>query len=176
MSTAAKGNEQEGSQTIFNLSHIIRIALIISPSLIVIISSAPSIIISKVFLDKDVFNPSAIVSGFDTGINFLLLKETYASFAFSGSAKITLVDFEKNKVDNIVPRWEVKWMIANAGENEQGEIEQWLTTGNDYYDVDAEGNEIFQYNVHDVQFKEGKIVRINVYSREKEVESKEFSY
>ena len=74
------------------------------------------------------------------------------------------------------PRWEVRWMIANAGENEQGEIEQWLTTGNDYYDIDAEGNEIFQYNVHDVQFKDGKIVKINVYSREREVESKEFSY
>ena len=53
-------------------------------------------------------------------------------------------------------------MIANAGENEQGEIEQWLTTGNDYYDVDAEGNEIFQYNIHDVQFKDGKIVKMDV--------------
>ena len=44
-----------------------------------------------------------MVSGFDTGINFLLLKEINASLAFSGSAKITLVDFEKKKVDNIVP-------------------------------------------------------------------------
>ena len=34
-------------------------------------------------------------------------------------------------------------MIANAGENEQGEIEQWLTTGNDYYDVDAEEMKFF---------------------------------
>ena len=67
-------------------------------------------------------------------------------------------------------------MIANAGENEQGEIEQWLTTGNDYYDVDAEGNEIFKYNVHDVQFKDGKIVKINVYSREKKLNQREFSY
>ena len=31
-------------------------------------------------------------------------------------------------------------------------------------------------SVHDVQFKDGQIVKINVYSREKEVESKEFSY
>ena len=29
---------------------------------------------------------------------------------------------------------------------------------------------------HDVQFKNGKIVKINVYSRAKEVDSKEFSY
>lgn len=86
------------------------------------------------------------------------------------------IEILRNWFESSSPRWEVKWMIANAGENEQGEIEQWLTTGNDYYDVDAEGNEIFQYNVHDVQFKDGKIVKINVYSREKEVESKEFSY
>ena len=59
-------------------------------------------------------------------------------------------------------------MIANSVKNEDGEIEQWLTTGNDYYDVDADGNEIFEYNVHDVQFKDGKIVRVNVYSRAKE--------
>ena len=67
-------------------------------------------------------------------------------------------------------------MIANSAENENGELEQWLTTGNEYYDVDPEGNDIFEYNVHDVQFKDGKIVRINVYSREKEQDSKEFSY
>ena len=67
-------------------------------------------------------------------------------------------------------------MIANAGENVNGELEQWLTTGNDYYDVDADGNEIFEYNVHDVQFKNGKIVKINVYSRAKEQESKDFEY
>ena len=74
------------------------------------------------------------------------------------------------------PRWEVKWMIANKGENEIGDMEQWLTTGNDYYDVDNNGNEIFEYNVHDVQFKDGKIIKINVYKRAKEQDSKEFSY
>ena len=67
-------------------------------------------------------------------------------------------------------------MITNAGENEQGEIEKWLTTGNNYYDVDTYGNEIFHYNVHDVRFKDVIIVKINVYSREKEIESGEFSY
>ena len=89
---------------------------------------------------------------------------------------------------NASPRWEVRWMIANSAENENGEIEQWLTTGNDFYDVDADGNDVFEYNVHDVQFKDGKIVRVNVYSRAKEngliqynyqlrkLDSKEFSY
>ena len=86
------------------------------------------------------------------------------------------------------PRWEVRWMIANSTKNEDGEIEEWLTTGNDFYNVDADGKNIFEYNVHDVQFKNGKIVRVNVYSRAKEqglieynyqlrkLDSKEFSY
>ena len=38
------------------------------------------------------------------------------------------------------PKWEVKWMIANAARNKDGVIEQWLTTGNDYTDVDKNGN------------------------------------
>jgi hypothetical protein len=74
------------------------------------------------------------------------------------------------------PKWEVKWMIANAAKNKNGVIEQWLTTGNDYTDVDENGNEIFEYNVHDVQFIDGKIKRINVYKRAKERDLKEFSY
>ena len=74
------------------------------------------------------------------------------------------------------PKWEVKWMIANAAKNKDGVIEQWLTTGNDYTDVDESGNEIFEYNVHDVQFINGKIKRINVYKRAKEQDLKEFSY
>jgi len=38
------------------------------------------------------------------------------------------------------PKWKVKWMIANTGPSEQGEIETWLTTGNDITFNDAEGN------------------------------------
>ena len=74
------------------------------------------------------------------------------------------------------PKWEVKWMIANAAKNKDGEIEQWLTTGNDYTDIDSDGNEVFEYNVHDVLFEKGKIKKINVYKRAKETESAEFSY
>ena len=100
-------------------------------------------------------------------------------------AHIEILD---NWFKNASPRWEVRWMIANSTENEDGEIEEWLTTGNDFYNVDADGNNIFEYNVHDVQFKDGKIVRVNVYSREKEqglieynyqlrkLDAKEFSY
>lgn len=74
------------------------------------------------------------------------------------------------------PKWEVKWMIANAAKNKEGVIEQWLTTGNDYTDVDAEGNPIFEHNVHDVLFLNGKIKKINVYKRAKAEESADFSY
>ena len=74
------------------------------------------------------------------------------------------------------PKWEVKWMIANAAKNKEGVIEQWLTTGNDYTDVDAEENPIFEHNVHDVLFVNGKIKKINVYKRAKAEESGDFSY
>ena len=74
------------------------------------------------------------------------------------------------------PKWEIKWMIANAAENEEGVMVQWLTTGNDYTDIDENGNEIFEHNVHDIQFVDGKIKRINVYSRAKAQDSAEFSY
>ncbi len=74
------------------------------------------------------------------------------------------------------PKWEVKWMIANAANNEEGILTQWLTTGNDYSDVDENGNEIFEHNVHDIQFKDGKIKEIRVYKRAKPEESSDFSY
>ena len=74
------------------------------------------------------------------------------------------------------PKWKVKWMIANAAKNKEGVIEQWLTTGNDYSDVDADGNEIFEHNVHDILFVNGKIKKINVYKRAKAEEEMDFSY
>lgn len=74
------------------------------------------------------------------------------------------------------PKWEVKWMIANAAKNKDGVIEQWLTTGNDFTDIDADGNPIFEHNVHDILFVEGKIKKINVYSRAKVQDSTSFNY
>ena len=114
--------------------------------------------------------------------------EGYTADGSVGKGNDTHIAILDNWFKNASPRWEVRWMIANSVKNEDGEIEQWLTTGNDYYDVDADGNEVFEYNVHDVQFKDGKIIRVNVYSRAKEqglieynyqlkkLDSKEFSY
>ena len=63
------------------------------------------------------------------------------------------------------PQWEIQWMIANAAKNIDDEMEQWLTTGNNFTDIDENGNKIFEYNVHDIQFVNGKIKKINVYTR-----------
>ena len=81
-----------------------------------------------------------------------------------------------NWFKNADPKWEVKWMIANAAVNKDGITEQWLTTGNEYTDVDENGNEIFEHNVHDILFKDGKIKKINVYKRAKAQEEADFSY
>jgi len=88
-------------------------------------------------------------------------------------AHIEILD---NWFKNADPKWVVKWMIANAAVNKDGITEQWLTTGNEYTDVDENGNEIFEHNVHDILFKDGKIKKINVYKRAKAQEEADFSY
>ena len=114
--------------------------------------------------------------------------EGYTADGSVGKGNDTHIAILDNWFKNESPRWDVRWMIANSSENEDGEIEEWLTTGNDFYNVGADGNDIFEYNVHDVQFKDGKIIRVNVYSRAKEqglieynyqlrkLDTKEFSY
>lgn len=74
------------------------------------------------------------------------------------------------------PKWEVKWMIANAAKNEEGIMEQWLTTGSNYSDTDENGEDIFEHNIHDIKFINGKIKEIRVYKRTKAEETKDFSY
>ena len=63
------------------------------------------------------------------------------------------------------PKWEVQWMIANDGADAEGAAETWLTTGNDITFNDADGNEVTEHHVHDVQFVGDEIRLINVYSR-----------
>lgn len=63
------------------------------------------------------------------------------------------------------PKWEVQWMIANDGTDADGTAETWLTTGNDITFNDADGNEVTEHHVHDIQFVGNEIRRINVYSR-----------
>ena len=63
------------------------------------------------------------------------------------------------------PRWTVKWMIANKGEDDEGVMQEFLTTGNDITFIDEEGNEVVENHIHDVMFKDGKIKTIYVYSK-----------
>jgi len=63
------------------------------------------------------------------------------------------------------PRWRVKWMIANKGIDNQGEMVEFLTTGNDITFVDEDGNEVTENHVHDITFDNGKIINISVYSK-----------
>ena len=63
------------------------------------------------------------------------------------------------------PKWQVRWMIANDGADDEGAVETWLTTGNDITFNDSDGNEVTEHHVHDVQFVGNEIRRVNVYSR-----------
>ena len=79
------------------------------------------------------------------------------------AAHIEFLDAWFNSSDN--PSWEVKWMVTNSGSSNGEAVEHWLTTGNDITFTDAEGNEVKENHVHDVQFAGNQIKRINVYSR-----------
>ena len=74
------------------------------------------------------------------------------------------------------PNWKVKWMIANGVVNNDGEVEQYLTTANDFSDIDSNGTEIKEHNIHDILFVNGKIKKITVYKRAIADETAEFSY
>ncbi len=63
------------------------------------------------------------------------------------------------------PQWTVKWMIANKGEDDEGVMQEFLTTGNDITFIDEEGNEVVENHIHDVMFNDGKIKTIYVYSK-----------
>ena len=63
------------------------------------------------------------------------------------------------------PKWTIKWMIANKGEDVEGVMQEFLTTGNDITFSDEEGNEVVENHIHDIMFEEGKIKTIFVYSK-----------
>ena len=79
------------------------------------------------------------------------------------AAHIEFLDAWFNSSDN--PSWEIKWMVTNSGSSNGEAVEHWLTTGNDITFTDAEGNEVKENHVHDVQFAGNQIKRVNVYSR-----------
>ncbi|CAI8169678.1 MAG: Uncharacterised protein [Polaribacter sp. SA4-10] len=67
------------------------------------------------------------------------------------------------------PNWKVKWMVANTVAQNDGKFQYWLTTGNEFTDT-VEGEKIMVHTIADVNIIEGKIKKINIYSRAKEQE------
>ena len=65
------------------------------------------------------------------------------------------------------PKWTVKWMIVNKGEDENGVLQDWLTSGNDIKFKDEQGNETVEHHIHDIMFEGENIKKIYVYSRPK---------
>jgi hypothetical protein len=76
------------------------------------------------------------------------------------------INFLKGWFEASSPKWKTKWMIANAGVDETGEMTQWLASADDMKQIDTEGNETLLHLFHDIQFVDGKIKKIYVYSRE----------
>ena len=54
--------------------------------------------------------------------------------------------------------WEIQWIIPNNAENDDGEMEEWLATGQMLTMTDSEGNTSMEYHLVDVRLEEGKIV------------------
>ena len=74
----------------------------------------------------------------------------------------------KNWFETSNPSWKVIWMVTNSVQKMDGSIEHWLTTGNEFTDT-VDGEEIFMNVIADVNFVEGKIKRINIHNRAKEI-------
>ncbi|MBM27886.1 MAG: hypothetical protein CME58_05860 [Halieaceae bacterium] len=60
------------------------------------------------------------------------------------------------------PQWQVWWVIANDGENAEGETEQWLATGNIVTATGPDGAEKKTYETIDILIEDGKIRLLNV--------------
>ena len=64
------------------------------------------------------------------------------------------------------PKWKTLWIIATKVLNKEGEITEWLTSGDDQKYIDNEGNVKVIHLIHHVQISDGKIKKIYAYSRE----------
>jgi len=62
-------------------------------------------------------------------------------------------------------QWAVWWVIPNDGENEEGDIEEWLATGNIVTATGPDGTERKAYETIDVLIEGGKIRLLNVASQ-----------
>ena len=68
-----------------------------------------------------------------------------------------------------IPNWKVKWMVANTVKQNDGKIQHWLTTGNEFTDI-IDGKETMTNTIVGVNIVDGKIKRIYIHNRAKEQE------
>ena len=62
--------------------------------------------------------------------------------------------------------WEIWWMIPNKIENSDGEVEEWLPSGNMLTMTDAKGTVSREFHQVDMQFVDGKLTSCYVTSME----------
>ena len=69
-------------------------------------------------------------------------------------------------IDEANTTWEIWWMIPNKVENADGEMEEWLSSGNMLTMTDAEGTVSREFHQVDMQFVDGKLTSGYVSSME----------
>jgi len=64
------------------------------------------------------------------------------------------------------PRWTIQWAISNTGENNEGQVADFVTAGHQLI-LNIEGQDITVYQVIDAMISDGKVVNFNVYQQER---------
>ena len=65
------------------------------------------------------------------------------------------------------PTWKVNWMVANTVQGRDGKNQSWMTTGVDVTET-IDGISVLRHDVLDVNFVDGKVKELNVYTRKSE--------
>ncbi len=74
--------------------------------------------------------------------------------------------FLKTWIETQQTTWKIGWVIANDGENEDGEMEEWLATGTLVTTTNPDGTEVTSYETIDVLLENGKVRLLNVASQQ----------
>jgi hypothetical protein len=74
--------------------------------------------------------------------------------------------FLKTWVETQRTTWKAWWAIANDGENEEGEMEEWLATGTLVTTTNPDGTTVTAYETIDVLLENGKVKLLNVASQQ----------
>jgi len=75
-----------------------------------------------------------------------------------------LMEHQSNSFATTNPKWKTTWMIANSGQNKDGIVEPYLTTGSELTEI-INGDTTLRYLVIDTKWENGKLKLINAYTR-----------